>query len=102
VRSGIGYRAVRSLTIRKDFLFKFFGTAEYGFAFLDGEDRIVTFEVFTHTDELLDFGPNSRSHALHGIIAIPKMMLVKARGGGLPAVIFSHEIAYVALPHHTC
>lgn len=53
MRSGIGYWSVRLLTIRKDFAFKFFGTAEYGFTLVDGEDRIVAIEVFTHTNELL-------------------------------------------------
>jgi hypothetical protein len=42
------------LTIGKDLPFKFFGTAENGFTLLDGEDPIVDFEVFTHTDKLLD------------------------------------------------
>src|SRR6185295_7121324 len=63
MRSGIGYRSVKLLTIRKDFHFKLFGTAEYVFTRLDGEGHIVAFAVFTHTDELLDLWSKGRFHA---------------------------------------
>ena len=63
MRGGIEYRAVGSLTIRKDFVFKLLGTPEYGFTLLDGEDGIMFFEGLTHTYQLLNFSPKSRPHA---------------------------------------